>query len=68
MKVPNHKHGLQAVQRYLKQLAGGVVSRGKIEEILIGREILHEASGDGSIGISDDHLSRFHFLHCLQRT
>ena len=62
IKVPNHKHSLQAPQRYLKRLAGEVVSTGKIEEILIRREILHEAPGDGSIDISDDHLRRFHFL------
>jgi hypothetical protein len=56
------------LQRYLKRPAGGVVSRGKIKEILIGREVLQEALGDGSVGISDHHLSRFHFLHCLQGT
>ncbi len=67
MKVPNHKHGLQALHRYLKRPAGEVVSRGKIEEILVGREILHEAPGDGSIGISDNHLSRFHFLHPVRK-
>jgi hypothetical protein len=62
MKVPNHKHGLQTSKRYLKGLAGEVVSRGKIEEIPIGREILNEASSDGSISISDNHLRRFHFF------
>jgi len=62
MKVPNHKHSLQASQRYLKRLACGLVSRTKIEEIPIRREILHETSGDGSIGISDNHFGRFHFF------
>jgi hypothetical protein len=66
MKVPDHKHSLQASERYLKRLAGGVVSKGKIEEISMGREILHETSRDGSISIPDNHLGRFHFFHDLK--
>jgi hypothetical protein len=39
-----------------------MIGAGQIEEVLVGREILDEASGDGSIRISDNHFGRFHFL------
>jgi len=66
MKVPNHKHGLQASHGYINRRARGIIGRGQIEEVLIGREILDEAFGNGSIRISDDHFGRFHFLLVLK--
>jgi hypothetical protein len=65
MKVPNHKHSLQAFHRYINRRAGGIIGRGQIEEVLIGKEILDKAFGDGSIRISDNHLGRFHFFSGL---
>jgi len=62
IKVPNHKDGLQASQGDLEGLGGEFVHTGKIKEVSIRREILYEAPGDGSIGISGDDLRRFHFL------
>lgn len=64
-KVPNHKHSLQAFHRYINRRAGGVAGRSQIEEVLVGREILDEAFGDGSIRISDNHFGRFHLLFVL---
>jgi hypothetical protein len=65
-KVADHKHSLQAFHRYINRGAGGMIGRGQIEEVLSGKEILDEAFGDGSIGISDDHFGRFHFLMDLR--
>jgi len=66
MKVPNYKYSLQAVHRYINRRAGGMISRGQVEEVLFGREILDEAFGHGSIRVSDDHFSRLHFLADLK--
>ena len=66
VKVPNHKHSLQAFHRYINRRAGGMIGGGQIEEALIGREILDETFSDGSIRVSYDHFGRFHFLPDLE--
>jgi hypothetical protein len=67
MKVPNHKHSLQASHGYINRRANGVIGRGQIEEILIGREILQEASGNGSVSISYNHFGGFHFFYVSKK-
>lgn len=65
MKVPNHKYSFQAFHRYINRRAGGIIGRSQIEEVLIRREILDKALGDGSIHVSYHHFGRFHFLLIL---